>query len=100
VVLIMGPLFPLGTVVATPAALGLLQEHGTEPGELLARHRSGDWGDLTPNDWALNNRDLGEGERLFSSYDVSTGACAPVVRAWIITEADRSATTILLPEEY
>lgn len=94
-----GPLFPLGAVVATPGALGLLEEHAVEAIELLARHRSGDWGDLTPDDWAMNNRDLGEGERLFSSYDVSTGACAPVVRVWVITEADRSATTILLPSD-
>jgi hypothetical protein len=92
--MVAGPLFPLGVVVATPGALKLLEEHGTDPGELLARHASGDWGDLEAEDRKMNDRDLREGGRLFGAYDV------PPSRLWIITEADRNATTFVLPDEY
>jgi hypothetical protein len=84
----------LGVVVATPGVLRLLEEHGTDTGELLVRHRSGDWGNLGPEDRKSNDRDLEGGGRLFSAYDTPGG------RLWIITEADRSATRFLLPEEY
>jgi hypothetical protein len=90
----MAALFPLGFVVATPAALALLEEYSIDPGELLARHQSGDWGDLCAEDRKMNDRDLREGGRLFSAYDTPAG------RVWIITEADRSVTTILLPHDY
>ncbi len=81
-------------MVATPAAMRLLEEHGMHPGGLLARHQSGDWGECEPEDWQANDLDLCTGGRLFSVYTVSGN------RLWIITEAERSATTILLPDDY
>ena len=85
---------PLGRVVATPGALKLLTEARTHPFDYLARHATGDWGELCAFDRRQNEIALREGLRVLSSYDVSEG------RVWIITEADRSVTTILLPEEY
>jgi hypothetical protein len=85
---------PLGKVVATPGALKLLSEAGEDPFDYVARHATGDWGELCAFDRRQNQIALREGYRIFSSYDVSAG------RVWIITEADRSITTILLPEEY
>jgi hypothetical protein len=85
---------PLGRVVATPGALKLLIEVGEGPFDLLARHVTGDWGELCDFDRRQNEIALRDGYRILSSYDVLTG------RVWIITEADRSITTILLPEEY
>jgi hypothetical protein len=90
----MGPL-PLGRIVATPGALEVLAEAGEDLHLLLARHRSGDWGELNEDDRRENERSLRHGWRILSSYPV--GGQQTV---WIITEADRSATTILLPEEY
>ena len=84
-----GPKFPMGRFVATPGALAL----GIDLQALLARHTSGDWGDLGLEDQALNDRSVAEGERLLSSYDTPKG------KVWIITEWDRSVTTILLPSE-
>ncbi len=89
----MAALFPLGAVVATPAALEALAPE--EAPVLLARHRSGDWGDVPPEDARENELGVREGFRIVSSYEAASGA-----RVWVITEADRSATTILLPEEY
>jgi hypothetical protein len=89
----MGPL-PLGKVVATPGALKLLLEAGEDPLRFLARHSSGDWGDLCAFDRRQNQIALREGLRVFSSYETTAGRC------WVITEADRSVTTILLPEDY
>jgi hypothetical protein len=85
---------PLGRVVATPGALKLLSEIGAHPFDLLARHATDDWGELCAFDRRQNEIALREGYRVLSSYDVSAE------RVWIITEADRSVTTILLPEEY
>ena len=85
---------PLGRVVATPRALQLLQEAGKDPHLLLARHRSGDWGDLDNLDHKENELPLKHGWRIVSSYPVGEKTI------WIITEADRAYTTILLPEEY
>ena len=85
---------PLGRVVATPGALNLLEKSGGHPFDLLARHATGDWGELCAYDRRQNETALREGLRVLSSYNVSLG------RVWIITEADRSVTTILLPEEY
>jgi hypothetical protein len=85
---------PLGKVVATPGALKLLSDAGEHPFDYRARHASGDWGDLCGFDRRQNERALRVGERIFSSYDTPAG------RIWIITEADRSITTLLLPEEY
>ncbi len=89
----MEPL-PLGKVVATPGALRLLSEVGEDPFDYLARHATGDWGELCAFDRRQNHIALREGLRVLSSYNISAG------RVWIITEADRSATTLLLPEEY
>ena len=89
----MGPL-PLGKVVATPGALKHLLEAGQHPFDYLARHATGDWGDLCAFDRRQNEVALRTGERVFSSYDTLAG------KVWVITEADRSVTTLLLPEEY
>ena len=92
------PLFKLGRLVATPGALEFLEQHGVEPATLLDRHIIGDWGDLCAEDKELNdlalNSDAENQGRLFSSYNVADG------KVWIITEWDRSYTTILLPEEH
>jgi hypothetical protein len=85
---------PLGRVVATPAALKLLLETGEHPVDYLARHATGDWGELCAFDRRQNEIALRDGYRVLSSYPVGKE------RVWIITEADRSVTTILLPEEY
>ncbi len=95
---VMTGLLPLGRVVATPGALEMLVAAGEEPGQLLGRHRSGDWGELDEQDRRENERSLVHGWRILSSYPV--GDSSKDKRVWIITEADRSATTILLPEEY
>ena len=87
--------FPLGQIVATPGVLESLQVAGQLPIEFLSRHVCGDWGDLSSDDLAENTRSLKEGLRLLSAYHLHTG-----VKLWIITEADRSVTTLLLPEEY
>ena len=90
-----GPFFPLGRVLATPHALAVLEDHGVTPAGLLGRHARGDWGDLDPEDVQANRDALREGLRLLSSYRLADG-----VKVWIITEADRSATTLLLPDDY
>ena len=85
--------FPIGRVVSTPGAL-----NATTPAETfgaLVRHVQGDWGDVGREDWQANERALTNGGRLLSVYYTEHG-----VKFWIITEADRSATTLLLPEEY
>jgi hypothetical protein len=85
----------LGFVVATPGALTALEDAGQSPSEFLLRHESGDWGDVCPEDWEENELSMREGFRLLSSYHLATGT-----KIWVITEWDRSVTTILLPEEY
>jgi hypothetical protein len=89
----MGPL-PLGRIVATPGALKLLEEYGEVPLRYLARHRSEDWGEIDEHDRRENELSLKYGWRILSSYPVGEQTL------WIITEADRALTTILLPEEY
>lgn len=89
------PLFPLGQTVATPGALDAMAQTQTNPAVLLHRHLCGDWGDLDGEDKQRNDEALSDGSRIFSAYQV-----AETVKLWVITEADRSATTILLPEEY
>ena len=86
--------FPLGRVMATPGALKVLDEAGEDPLSLLSRHRSGDWGELDAHDQKENERSLKNGWRVLSAYPIGER------KVWIITEADRSVTTILLPEEY
>lgn len=85
---------PLGKVVATPGALKLLSEMGKDPFGYITRHAAGDWGNLCAFDLRQNEIALREGLRVLSSYPVGREC------VWIITEADRSVTTILLPEEY
>ena len=85
---------PLGRVVATPGALEALAEAGEHPFSYIARHAAGDWGELCEADRRENELSVKHGWRVLSSYPVGDE------RVWIITEADRSATTILLPEEY
>jgi hypothetical protein len=96
------PLFPLGQTVATPAALRLLAWFEVTPVQLLDRHITGDWGLLCAEDIKENELSLRQGFRLLSSYPVCD--CADKQcdehRVWIITEADPSATTILLPADY
>ncbi len=84
---------PLGNVVITPNALGQLTPADIQLG--LQRHSAGDWGELDVEDRQENDRALQSGMRLLSSYRSTGGATY-----WIITEADRSATTLLLPEDY
>lgn len=92
----MKQLFELGQVVGTPGAVQLMFEENRDPGEFIARHVTGDWGDLTHNDVGImNDQAVASGlDRIFSVYKLKTGTI------WIITEADRSVTTLLLPEEY
>ena len=85
--------FQLGRVVITPNALDQLTPADIQLG--LQRHQAGDWGDLGEEDWKENDQALHARRRLLSSYR-STGG----VTFWIITEADRSATTLLLPDDY
>jgi hypothetical protein len=85
---------PLGRVVSTLGALRLLMEAREHPFNFLARHATGDWGELCAFDRRQNEIALREGYRVLSSYETSVG------RVWVITEADRSVTTILLPEDY
>jgi hypothetical protein len=87
--------FLLGQIVATPGALQALEEAGESPAALLKRHLIGDWGELDRADQLENERSLADGFRLLSTYILSTGT-----KLWIITEADRSVTTLLLPSEY
>ncbi len=85
--------FPLGLVVITPAALAELSDADVRGA--LARHSAGDWGELGGQDIAENELSLRQGYRLFSAYRSSSG-----IKFWVITEADRSVTTVLLPEDY
>ena len=89
------PKFALGSLVATPGALEALARAGQSPVEFLDRHAAGDWGEVSKGDARLNDAAVRDGERLLSAYKTNAGE-----RIWIITEADRSSTCILLPEEY
>ena len=88
------PTLRLGRVVATPAALDLVRAHGLDVLALVSRHARGDWGDVSEHDAQANDRSAQDGTRVLSAYDTSGG------RLWVITEADRSATTVLLPSDY
>ena len=88
-----GPKFPLGSIVITPTAAEIVP-----PGEMyaaLARHSRGDWGNVGKNDWKENDLSLTLECRILSAYSTQKGE-----KFWIITEADRSYTTILLPSDY
>lgn len=87
--------FELGALVATPAALQACEAANVVPSTLLQRHASGDWGEVPAADAKENELSLRKGFRILLSYPLSTGA-----KIWIITEADRSSTCLLLPAEY
>jgi hypothetical protein len=89
------PLFSLGQIVATPGALAALEKAGQSPAEFLAQHVRGEWGDVPDEDKRENEFSLERGFRLLSSYRTNAND-----KIWVITEADRSATTLLLPSEY
>ena len=87
--------FHPGQVAATPGALAALAQTGETAVHFLARHLSGDWGTVDATDWQANDHALKVGGRLLSAYTLRDGT-----RIWIITESDRSSTTLLLPDEY
>ena len=87
-------LFKLGAIVATPGALQFCEEHSIDPLALVGRHFGGDFGDLDAGDVAANVHGIKHDLRDFSSYQFKQG------KVWIITEADRSSTCLLLPSEY
>jgi hypothetical protein len=87
--------FSLGQLVATPGALRAFQAAGQTPAEFISRHVRKDWGDICQEDKKLNDQALIDGDRLLSAYKLCDGT-----KIWIITEADRSSTCVLLPEEY
>jgi hypothetical protein len=90
-----GPKFALGQLVGTPGALAALEDAKQVAGEFLRRHIVGDWGEVDARDKQANDEDVANCGRLLSAYTLSTG-----VKVWIITEADRSSTCVLLPDEY
>lgn len=90
------PLFSLGRTVVTPGALDLLDRTSTNGTDLLNRHQCGDWGIVCPADAKSNDRAITDGTRILSAYELG----ARREPLWIITEADRSVTTLLLPSEY
>ena len=100
----LGPpaLFSLGHVVATPAALARLQEYGASVPKLLQRHLTGDWQEMCREDRDANWAAVLEGQtRVFSSFDIAPkGHAGRPIRIWVITEWDRSVTTVLCPEDY
>jgi hypothetical protein len=89
------PLFLAGRIVATPGALALLDQAEKSPLEFLSRHLRGDWGDLCQDDKTENELSLKHGFRLMSCYQITE-----TKKLWVITEGDRSVTTLLLPTEY
>ncbi|WP_353627682.1 hypothetical protein ABNQ24_06870 [Ralstonia pseudosolanacearum] len=89
------PRLALGQLVATPAAVAALSEAGVSVYRLLNRHTCGDWGELSDEDRQQNELAVTTGQRVLSSYLLGNGQ-----KIWIITEWDRSATTVLLPDEY
>ena len=89
-------LFPLGRIVATPGALSFLADAGVNPAGLLERHRHGDWGEMPMADARENDLSVRTGLRVLSCYSVRDRG----TKIWVITEADRSSTCLLLPEEY
>ena len=88
-------MFSLGQVLTTTGAHEALERARITSTVLINRHRAGDWGDIHPGDIGLNEEALETGARIFSVYRLHTGE-----KIWVITEADRSSTTLLLPSEY
>lgn len=89
------PLFQLGRIVATPASLEEIRKAGESPGLFLMWHQTGHFGNVCADDWEANLSDIQNGGRVLSSYQTKLGK-----KFYIITEADRSSTCILLPDEY
>ena len=89
------PKFELGQLLITPGALQVLSRNGTDGSVYADRHRRGDWGDVSDDSLHENERGLIQHGPIMSAYALADGT-----RIWIVTEADRSGTTILLPEEY
>lgn len=88
--------FSMGRLVMTRNVDHMIKQGRLDPAPYIARHLKGDWGDLNDHDWTANDRALRSGEdRLFSSYDIG-----PILKLWIITEWDRSVTTLMLPRDY
>jgi len=87
-------LFKLGSIVATQEALQFCEEHSIDPLALIGRHVGGDFGDLDADDVAANVHGIKHDLRVFSAYQFKHG------KVWVITEADRSSTCLLLPSEY
>jgi hypothetical protein len=92
--MIYTPLFSLGRTLATPYAKEELERLNYSPLDLLRKHMSGDWSEMDVEDQQSNQDAIGEGSRIFSAYIIQG------TKFWVITEADRSSTTILLPSEY
>lgn len=90
------PLFPLGHLVATPGAIDALAATGQTPAEFLVRHQCGDYGVVNADDKEANDEAVRCGGRVFSAYMLNDGE----TKLWCITEADRSSTCLLLPDEY
>lgn len=88
-------LFAAGVIVATPGAMAAFEEAGENPAPYLSRHLTGDWGDLDEFDKLQNESALENDYRILSAYHLKSGT-----RIWIITEADRSSTCLLLPSDY
>lgn len=93
-------LFPSGQIAITPGADDLLVQLNVHWIRLLARHMTGDWGNLDDEDKKANDLAIENGMRILSAYQFDHGNGQQENRIWVITEADRSATTILLPSEY
>ena len=94
------PLFHPGYVLATSGALEILQRNQCSGREFLERHLGGDWGAVPTEDWEANDEALKSGARLMSAYELPDGS-----KLWVVTEAadvsgQRSATTLLLPDDY
>jgi len=87
-------LFELGRTLATPGALSTMTNFKIDPALLLNRHVTGDWQDMDADDQEANREAVNQEARVFSAFVFGE------VKFWVITEADRSSTTILLPEEY
>ena len=87
--------FPIGQLVATPGALEALDDSSQTTQEFVQRHQAGDWGQVCASDSKANDVALQQGARILSAYKTLKG-----VKLWVITEADRSSTCVLLPDEY
>jgi hypothetical protein len=89
------PKFALDQLAATPGAIEALEKRGQTPNYFLTRQAAGDWGDVDEEDWALNDQTLLDGSQVVSAYTLRTG-----MKIWVLTEADRTVTTLLLPSDY